>query len=35
LYRKWEANDKLVKNDIYVREKIKDLEMKRDEQEKT
>jgi hypothetical protein len=34
LYRKWEANDKLVRNDIKVREKIKDLEEKRDQQAK-
>jgi hypothetical protein len=34
LYRKLEANDKLVRNDIKVREKIKDLEEKRDEHEK-
>jgi hypothetical protein len=30
-----EANDKMVKNDMKDRDKIKDLEMKRDEQEKT
>jgi hypothetical protein len=29
LYRKWESNDKLVRSDIKVREKIKDLETKR------
>jgi hypothetical protein len=28
LHRKWESNDKLVRDDIKVREKIKDLEMK-------
>jgi hypothetical protein len=35
MYRKWEANDKLVRNDSKVREKIKDLEEKGDQQEKT
>jgi hypothetical protein len=34
LHRKWEANDKLIRDDIKVREKIKNLEEKRDQQEK-
>jgi hypothetical protein len=34
LQRKLEMNNKLIKSDTKIKEKIKDLEIKRDEQEK-